>query len=61
MVFVVATAPGVSFGFGSDTPPVTSGIVKLGSVTLARSGPVAWPGTLGGVGRPLARPARRSQ
>src|ERR1700733_13992276 len=50
VVSVVATAPGVSFVFGIDTPPVTSGIEKLGRVTLARSGPLAWPGTLGGAG-----------
>src|SRR5450755_4134257 len=43
---VVVTTPGVSAERGRDTRPLLTGMTKLGSCTLDRSGPcVASPGT----------------
>src|SRR5450755_2186380 len=55
---VVVTTPGVSAERGRDTRPLLTGMTKLGSCTLDRSGPcVASPGTGGGAGAAAECPA----
>src|ERR1022692_1227818 len=56
LALVVVTAPGVNVGFGTEMPPLISGMMKSGSWTPVRSGPVAtWPGTTGGRGGAASR------